>query len=366
MRILVVNNTVMFEKGEGLYIYKETGKFFTDLLIAGNEVSVFQFRMMFRDNDFLADFDISNKGLKIISIKRRKSKIWAYAKALLIGFFTVRKHDFIYLFYPGNICTILALFSIFWKKKFGLYVRGEQGILSFEKRYLYNKANVVFTISPKFTDIINNCGAKAYTIRPMMDYGENDIIRDRTYKTKEKYEILYVGRLEKEKGLYELIDAVHIVINSGTLNLVVNLVGDGDDANVLKRKVHNQNLNKYINFHGTITNRDTLSLFYRNADLFVLATHHEGFPRVLYEAMIFGVPIITTFVGAISYLMKDNYNCYNIKSKCTEDLVLKINEVLVYYENKAKVALNGTETIINYLSDKKNKHAVQLLESINN
>ena len=43
--------------------------------------------------------------------------------------------------------------------------------------------------------------------------------------------------------------------------------------------------------------------------------HHEGFPRVLYEAMASALPIFTTFVGGISGRMKNLDNCIEIPSK---------------------------------------------------
>jgi glycosyltransferase involved in cell wall biosynthesis len=46
--------------------------------------------------------------------------------------------------------------------------------------------------------------------------------------------------------------------------------------------------------------------------LFVLPTHEEGFPRVLYEAMIKSAVIVTTMVGGIPGLMEDGVNCLAI------------------------------------------------------
>jgi glycosyltransferase involved in cell wall biosynthesis len=361
---MVVNNNVMLEVTNGLCIHKQTGNFFVDLLEGGNEVILFQFRMKYEGNDFLADFNILNRGFKIVSIKRRKSKSWAYLKALIFGFQTVKKADFVYLFYPGNICIILAIFCLLRGREYGFYVRGNQGIMSAISKMLYKKAKLVYTISPMFAELIRSTGASASTIRPMMDFSEQDILFNREYKNKATYDLLYVGRIERAKGVFELWDAIHYLVGHGTHNCKIHMVGDGADAKVLKDMTVESKLQDYITFHGTITEKKALSSFYENADLFIFPSHREGFPRVLYEAMIFGTPIITSFVGCIPYIMKDGYNCLETPTKDATGLATQIRRFVNDYELHSMVARNATKTIIEFLSEKKVKHSIQLINAI--
>ena len=183
---------------------KKQESFFLTFKKTGNQVYVFQMRMKKdRDIGFLADYNILNKGFNIVTIKRRKSRFLAYAKTLIKAFLTIRKVDFVYLFYPGHYCSALALMSIILRKRFGFYIRGEQGITSKISQYLYRKSNVIFTVSPKFTNMVNQAGAKAVTFRPMMEFNENDIVLNREYYNKKKYRLLFVGRIERDKGVYE-------------------------------------------------------------------------------------------------------------------------------------------------------------------
>ena len=366
MKIVIVNNNVFYQKDSGLYVYKETGKFFCELKELGAEVSVFQFRMRSNNSDFLADFNLINKGLNIISIARSKRKFWPYIKAFILGFSTIKKSDYAYFFYPGHICTVFAVFCLITKTKYGFYIRGEKNIMSRISRFLYKKADTIMTISPKFTENILSLNSETKTIRPMMEIGERDIINDRQYLFKTNYQILYVGRIEEPKGLYDLIKASEMLVSNNIRNFSIHLVGDGPDLEIMKEIVSGKNLKSFFYFHGTITNFEKLKEFYTKSDIFILPTHHEGFPRVLYEAMIFGIPILTTFVGSISHLMKDNYNCYEIKPKNPQDIFQKLNTVLLDYKSKACVARNGTKTIIDYLSDKNESHAQKLYSKINN
>lgn len=360
MKIMVVNNNVMFENEQGFFIFKETGKFFCELKDQGHRVMVFQFSMKFGKSDVLADYNLKDRGLKIVNVKRGKSKLLAYIKALFRGFNTIRKVDFVYLFYPGHICSILAIFCIILGKKYGFYIRGEQNILGKLQAFLYRRAAIILTISPRLTQTVSQFNKHTNTIRPMIGFSETDIVHDRRYPAKSFFNILFVGRVEKDKGAYEIISALTTLINKGYANFKMHFIGDGPDLISLRNKVEEVGHSKFYTFHGTVTERSKLIDFFKTSDLFLLPTHHEGFPRVLYEAMIFGIPIITTFVGMIPFLMKDKYNCFKIDPKNSVDLVDKIEYFITDYPKSSYIAANGTKTIVEYLSDKPDRHSAQL------
>lgn len=367
MNVLIVNNTVFCECQEGLCVQKDTGRFFVEMQELGHSVHVLQMSMKKgysypagTNFGFNASYDIRNKGLRIWEIKRRRSSYWAYVRMLIKGVMILRKMDFVYLFYPGRACTALALMSLICSKKFGLYLRGEQGCMSRMAKFLYRRATVIFTICPDFTEMVNKTGNLAYTIRPMMEFREEDIVVDRHYHQKEKYRLLFVGRIEREKGVFELIDAAKILVEQNIRNIEVHLVGDGVDALSFGNAVRTARLDEYFTCHGTVTDRSLLARHYKDADLFVLPTHHEGFPRVLYEAMVFGVPIVTSFVGGIPFLMKDEVNSYRILPKDPEKLAETIKSIILNYDKKALVARNATLTIEAVLYERKEKHAQQL------
>src|SRR5690606_31957169 len=104
-------------------------------------------------------------------------------------------------------------------------------------------------------------------------------------------------------------------------------------------------ISESINFKGAVFDTQKIKDFYLKADIYILPTYHEGFPRTLYEAMIYGTPIITTFVGGIPYLMKDKFNCLKIEPKSVESIV----DALVYsinnYEKMLDCAKNAQTTV---------------------
>jgi glycosyltransferase involved in cell wall biosynthesis len=364
MKILVINSKPFFEKEEGLFLFKETGKFLEELN-KYLEVHVFQLEMPAENSDFLANYNIKNKNIEIHTVKRNKLKYLAYFKALFVGFKAVCKIDFYYLFYPTNLFyKFFAIVSLFLGKRIGLYVRGEQRIATVISRFLYKRADVVLTISPKFTENIRKFNNNTYTIRPMIAYSEKDIVLDRQYKKKDMYELLFVGRIENAKGIFELAEAAKLLKNAGIRGFRFNLVGDGEDKETLIDYLKENGIMDLFSFSGTISDAKHLAEIYRRSDLFVFPSHHEGFPRVLYEAMILGTPIITTFVGSIPFLMKADINCYRIVEQNADDLASTIRQVLSNYEDCQSIAENAVLSIKNYLTDKTLTHAEQLMKNI--
>ncbi|MEN5380485.1 glycosyltransferase family 4 protein [Sphingobacterium kitahiroshimense] len=359
MKILLVNNTIFYEENYELFLNKETGNFFLKLSDLGNDVSAFQISQLKTEKDTFANFRISNKEIKIYDVKRRKSRILPFLKSFFVIQKAIIKNDFIYVFYPGPICKVICILCILYRKPFGLYVRGEQGISTSVSKFILKRATNIFTISPKFTQSILAFNKRVNTIRPMIGFTEEDVVSSRNINLAEKIELLYVGRLVYDKGLFELIDALEVLVKRGR-NIFLNLVGGGTDYESLIKVVNDKDLSDRVKFHGMISAKEDLEQMYKSCNVFVLPTYHEGFPRVLYEAMIMRIPILTTFVGTINFLMKDGDNCLEIKPKSVNSIVENIDKLISNPVLAQNIADNGANTIIEYLDDKKMDHSEQL------
>ena len=364
-RVIVINSQPLLKQDDKVLIYKETGKFLVRLSELENKVIVFQSLMAGNKTVFLSDYDLSNKNVIIKIVKRSKIKLLTYIKVLFKGFIEIRKADFIYIFFPTNIFyKFLINFSIILNKEFGLYIRGEKGLIDKNNLRLYQKAKLLLTISPKFTDLISSYNKNVFTIRPMISFSEEDIVTDKIYTNLSKIKFLYVGRIERAKGIFDLVEAVKIIVDKNIRNFEVNLVGDGEDLEKIKLLINKYDIGSYFIFKGVVTKKEIISDIYKSCNVFIFPSHHEGFPRVLFESMIFGLPIITTFVGSIDSIMVDKENCLKVDSKNSIDLADKIKIVIINYESCIKIAQNGTKTIIKYLSKKKLSHADQLNKMI--
>ena len=113
----------------------------------------------------------------------------------------------------------------------------------------------------------------------------------------EPCQLVYIGRLVWSKGLFDLLHALSLLRQRGiTVDLV--LAGDGPDREALHAKALELGVASQVNFMGAV-NVDAKVKLLHQSDVFVLASHGEGLPYALIEAMAAGLAIVATAVGAI-------------------------------------------------------------------
>ncbi|EGQ7835135.1 glycosyltransferase family 4 protein [Vibrio vulnificus] len=106
------------------------------------------------------------------------------------------------------------------------------------------------------------------------------------------YTILFVGGVNRRKGIGTLIDAVQVLVDSGNRDFVLRIVGGHSDKDY-QRIVGNRGLNQYIQFLGLL-NPKQVKIEMERADLYVQPSYAEGIPRATLEAMSFNLPVLAT------------------------------------------------------------------------
>jgi glycosyltransferase involved in cell wall biosynthesis len=130
------------------------------------------------------------------------------------------------------------------------------------------------------------------------------LVRHRS-KPEAPLNLLYVGRLAREKGLYELLRGLQVAHAQGVAAELV-IAGGGPEEALLQQSVLAFGLGR-VTFVGPVRGAGKIALLSR-ADVFVLASYAEGLPYALLESMAAGVPVIATRVGAIPDLVTDGVN----------------------------------------------------------
>jgi glycosyltransferase involved in cell wall biosynthesis len=116
--------------------------------------------------------------------------------------------------------------------------------------------------------------------------------------------ILSVGRLVKQKNNALLIDAF-AKFSKKYSDYKLIIVGDGNLQEKLLEQIHDLNLEDRVSLPGST--KDVYQ-YYKQADVFALTSHFEGFCLTAMEALAFGIPVVSTKVaGPVDYI-KDGYN----------------------------------------------------------
>jgi glycosyltransferase involved in cell wall biosynthesis len=104
--------------------------------------------------------------------------------------------------------------------------------------------------------------------------------------------VLFVGRLAPEKNLHLWLEVARRV-KLAVPSVRFDIVGDGPLRGQLEAKAKEMGLGNSLRFHGGKT-RDELPILFGHASVFLLTSDHEGFGRVLVEAMAAGVGVVST------------------------------------------------------------------------
>lgn len=128
--------------------------------------------------------------------------------------------------------------------------------------------------------------------------------RHRVY-TRPAKRYLFVGTIEAVKRLDFLLHAFAACRSCLPDGWTLELIGDGPDFLKLLRIAERLGLSSRVTFHGRIPWGPELFRFYQECDLFVMSSITEGMPRVVLEAMAFGLPVVSTRVGGIPDLLND-------------------------------------------------------------
>jgi 1,4-alpha-glucan branching enzyme len=138
--------------------------------------------------------------------------------------------------------------------------------------------------------------------------------------------ILYIGQLNRRKGLTHLIDAMGI-LRGKRENAHLLLVGSGPEEETLRSRVRKTDLEDRVHFIDAVDHSRVLALM-DAASLFVLPSLEEAFGIVLVEAMSQGLPIVASDVQGIPSIIQNEVNGYLVPPGDERALAERIIQLL--------------------------------------
>jgi len=228
-----------------------------------------------------------------------------------------RKSIFLIL---SKLCRKNVIFHIHGAE-FNIFYHNESGLIKrkFIKSILCS-ADIIIALSNQWKNDIEKIVDKKNVVRvvnnavmlPEVEQGVKG----------EKLEILFMGRLEERKGVFDLIKAAEKIVQDSP-NVHFIFAGDGD-INKVKKIIQEKKLSKYISVPGWVSNGEE---YYAKVDIYVLPSYNEGLPMAILEAASHGLPIVSTPVGGIPEVIEDGVNGFLITPGdigALEDRLLKL------------------------------------------
>lgn len=236
--------------------------------------------------------------------------------------------------------------------------------VSFYKKFLMDKvlscANVIITASKYFINesrflgryrdkiviIPNGINLEDFNI----PYSKEEC-REKLNLPLNKNLILFVGVLTQRKRPDILVKTMPKIINKIPDTELV-FVGSGKMRTELVELSKRLNVDKYVKFAGFVGDIFKKALYYKSADVFVLASfskvYAEVFPIVLLEASATGLPIVVSDIETFKCIIDDGYNGVVTKGGDENNLANTIIYLLENEEVRNKLSKNARKKVEDY------------------
>ena len=212
-------------------------------------------------------------------------------------------------------------------------------------------------ISNGFIEI--NTFYRGINLTNFQDLNNKDIFKKKLkLKIHSKY-ILFIGRLTRNKGIYELAEAfINISKKHSDYNLL--LIGEEIEKENLVKLFKNAGILDKVSFKGIIPHKE-IAYYMNVSDLLLFPSWNEGLPNVVMEAMACGLPVVTSNVGGIPEIVINNITGLSVPAKNVGKLTEAAIRMIEDEKLRETCTKNAKKLIIEKFDVKKN---VNLLYNI--
>ena len=179
----------------------------------------------------------------------------------------------------------------------------------------------------------------------------------KSFNKKHSLSILYLGRIEKNKGIDYILEAAK-KIKSENIPFMLHFAGKEENLGEYI-PLFQKELGDNFTYHGIVYGKEKTELL-KECDIFILPSFYEGLPMSLLEAMSFGLIPIVTPVGSIPTVVQNQENGIYIKVKDYDSIINAIKILNTNNDLNKKLSENTKNTILNKFND------VEYINTLNN
>lgn len=174
----------------------------------------------------------------------------------------------------------------------------------------YRKADAHLVLASAFSGDLRRWGFGEVNLGTTVVCDEILSAQNLTVERNSPPELLFLSRVERGKGVWELLDA-YAILKKRNLGCRLTIAGDGPSLDAVKERAMELGLND-VSFPGFVTGAAKTECF-RRAAIFCFPSHSEGMPLAVLEAMAMGLPIVATRVGGLADILEDGVTGYFVE-----------------------------------------------------
>ncbi len=174
---------------------------------------------------------------------------------------------------------------------------------------------------------------------------------DTTKKPGKPLSIISVSAVKRKKGYLQSIEAIDLFRTKTGADLRYDIIGPSEHdkpfTEELKKEIAKRHLTHIVRIRGTVDDAE-LDAAYKNADLFLLPSLHdgdyfEGFGLVFLEANARGVPVIGPNNGGCPEAIKDGVSGYLCNPLKIDSIVDRMEDVLIHHRIKRSACVEWAQ-----------------------
>lgn len=273
----------------------------------------------------------------------------------------IKNHDIIHVHMASRASfyrkAIFIKFAKKYKKKIIIHLHGaefkefySQECNDKQKAYvkkIFSYADRVIALSEEWKEFLTNI----YPEEKINVIYNAVLLPEKINKNYNKNLVLFLGRLGKRKGTYDLLKVIPKILKKYP-DTKFYLGGDGDIESI-KQICKDSKIEDSVKILGWLGSENKQKLL-NDCSVYILPSYNEGMPMSILEAMSYGNPVISTYVGGIPKIVENNFNGLLFESGDIDKMYNCLDEVLSSIDKKKFLGENALNTIKNKFDANKN------------
>jgi glycogen synthase len=237
-----------------------------------------------------------------------------------------------------GIRVIPDIHCVLWSK-FQEPSRTERILREIDRRLLFHtRAHATLTASPEIARQVRELGAQNPVIEFLPTYYRETFEHIACSSTSRPFRVLFAGRIEKNKGVFDVLDIARRYRAHGVSGIVFDICGGGTALVALREQSARVGLGADFICHGHL-GREEMKAMFSNCHIVLVPTtsdFREGLNRVVVEGVLSGRPVVTSSVcpaldsvrDAVLEVPPDNVSGYH-------DAILRLRDDAELYASKS-------------------------------